>query len=267
MKRMSLEETQECCLGVLEAFDSFCDAHELSYYLIGGSALGAVRHQGIIPWDDDIDVGMSRDDYDRFCENYLDTDQFELLALGKTPGYFSPCAKLCDRTTWFDEPESKYTKMGVFIDVFPLDCICASPIKIKGMLIMKKLYSHSFVVNLQAGRFAEESFPKKIIRKLMSLSLSRFEPITVSSWITDLVASPHPTKKMMNIWGSWGEREIMEASWLGEGCFKPFSGMKCRIPSEWDKYLHTLYGDYMTPPDGSPRYHGQAYRIDASERV
>ena len=263
---MTLKETQDCCSEILKEFVSYCEESDLVYYLVGGSALGAIRHKGIIPWDDDVDVGMPRKDYRRFCEEYAGSERFKLMVMGRTEHYNRPYAKLCDKLTFFDEPEAKGPRLSVFIDIFPLDYIRESSIKINTALILKKLYSHSFLINLSAGQFSKDPLLKRMTRKLMSLPLSHFDPVSISTWITNIVACSHPTSKMMNVWGAWGKREIMEAGWFGEGCYKSFSGLECRIPSEWDRYLQTLYGDYMTPPNGVPHYHGQAYRTVENER-
>ena len=77
MNKMNLEETQQKCLNILHEFDRFCQSEHLKYWLIGGSALGAVRHKGIIPWDDDIDVGMPRADYEAFLNRYKGVSSFE----------------------------------------------------------------------------------------------------------------------------------------------------------------------------------------------
>ena len=262
MRQMNLEEIQLCCIEILRAFDKHCANNGLKYWLIGGSTLGAIRHGGIIPWDDDIDVGMPRVDYERFCSSYQDNDDYALVAFGKNDGYYNPFAKLCDKRTLFVEPTSANTPHGVFIDIFPIDYVCDSDDAIRKAMNEKRLYNHAFVVNLEADEFKSESFPKRLARKVFRSRRSKDSPSRLSEAITSSIASSEPTARMMNIWGAWGLREVMDAEWFGEGVRKPFADMECLIPTEWDKYLTKLYGDYMTPPKEPPHYHGHAYALD-----
>ena len=259
---MSLQETQECCLAILRSFDRYCSENGLKYWLIGGSTLGAIRHGGIIPWDDDIDIGMPRVDYDWLCSNFKNGENYTLITLGNTDGYYNPFAKLCDNRTLFIEPTSSNVTHGVFIDIFPIDFICDSDDAVQKAMGEKRLYNHAFVVNLDADEFKNEGFVKRLGRKALRLRYAKDDPIMLSKTITASIASSIPTARMMNIWGAWGLREVMDAEWFGEGVRKPFGDMECLVPSEWDKYLTKLYGDYMTPSKDPPHYHGSAYWLD-----
>ena len=112
-------------LDILKAFIDVCKKNSLNYYLLGGSCLGAVRHHGIIPWDDDIDVGLLRADYNKFMEvgqKYLPEHYF-LQNYRTDPEYYVNFAKIRDSRTTFIESSLKnlHINHGVYIDVFPLD--------------------------------------------------------------------------------------------------------------------------------------------------
>ncbi|RDB60541.1 hypothetical protein C1878_13900 [Gordonibacter sp. 28C] len=262
MQEMTLEEIQKTCLELLKELDSFCSVHGLQYFLIGGSALGAVRHGGFIPWDDDVDVGMPREDYESFCRSYADGDIFKLSLLGKTEGYFNPFAKLCDARTKYEEPTSRSVSQGVFIDVFPIDYVCESQTAIKRAMVRKRLYNYAFTTRLDAQKYRSEPISMRILRKAMSKAYAMRDPVAASEAVVSGIVSSKPTSRAMNIWGAWNEREVMNAEWFGEGATFRFEDMDCPIPSEWDKYLSRLYGDYMSPPKSLPHSHGLAFRIE-----
>ena len=117
----NLSEIKKIELDILRAFRSFCEKNSLRYFLAYGTLLGAVRHGGFIPWDDDIDVAMPRTDYERFLKEFRD-ERYEVYDLSKK-GYFYPFAKLCDTTTVLIEEMSVKNSIGVYIDIFPMDGI------------------------------------------------------------------------------------------------------------------------------------------------
>ena len=108
---------------VLKEFQKICNRHQLTYYAIGGTAIGAVRHHGIIPWDDDIDVGMPRPDYERFLEicRTSDLGNYELVSNETHRNYNLPFPKFCNRNTTLVERMDVPCVIGLFIDIFPLD--------------------------------------------------------------------------------------------------------------------------------------------------
>lgn len=120
LRRLQIEQ-----LHVLEKIDELCAANGIEYFLDSGTALGAVRHHGFIPWDDDIDIGMNRIDYDRFIEIARRElgDDYEIGVPGKTAGYAPMFAKVWKRGTKFYTQETMEASFdqGIFVDVFPYD--------------------------------------------------------------------------------------------------------------------------------------------------
>ena len=123
--RETLRKLQLKELESLEYFDSFCKENELRYYLLGGCVIGALRHGGFIPWDDDIDIIMPRRDYDRFCKLAPKrlSDEYFLQTYFTDKNYPNPFAKIRLRGTEFVESITERSKMkgGIYIDVFPFD--------------------------------------------------------------------------------------------------------------------------------------------------
>lgn len=121
----TLEQLKETLLAIMKDFDVFCKENNLNYFLIGGTLLGAVRHKGFIPWDDDLDVVMPRDDYDRMIAIFKDKEnpRYVLQSLETDTQYWLPFAKLRMKNTLYDDLPTRYVKShrGIFIDIFPID--------------------------------------------------------------------------------------------------------------------------------------------------
>lgn len=125
MRKMTSKDIQNVSLDILLDVHRFCIAHGIRYTLQGGTLLGAIRHQGFIPWDDDIDIAMPRPDYVRFCEEYQSTNGYEVFCAEKGNAELA-FARVCDmRQTLVDSSYLPWTdrQTGVWIDIFPLDGI------------------------------------------------------------------------------------------------------------------------------------------------
>lgn len=124
MKEMSLQDVQSASLAILKNFHAFCVSHNIKYSLGYGSLIGAIRHKGFIPWDDDIDVVMMREDFERFCNEYVDTTKYKLFSYSRN-NTFSVVARLCEmEKTYVNTATPLFIeKTGVWIDIFPLDSV------------------------------------------------------------------------------------------------------------------------------------------------
>ena len=129
MRVIDLPEMKRVLFNILEFVDQFCSDNGIQYYLCGGTALGAVRHAGFIPWDDDIDIMMKRDDYDRFIDlfKHSNTGYFSLLHHSIQRDYTFPYAKVADsRTVLREEHKGVSSETGVYIDIFPIEAMSDS---------------------------------------------------------------------------------------------------------------------------------------------
>ena len=122
MSPMSVKDIQDVCLDILKEFHSFCITNNLRYSLEGGTLLGAIRHQGYIPWDNDVDVMMPRPDYNRFVALYKDNEKYACFADEKKNGFIA-YARLADMKRTYVKPVNRWANRdtGVWIDVFPVD--------------------------------------------------------------------------------------------------------------------------------------------------
>ena len=146
MKRLRVEEVQALLLNLMKEVHDFLNKNQLQYYLLGGSALGAVRHEGFIPWDDDIDIGMMREDYERFLE-IADTfnPQYDVVNFKKRNNCDFALTRIYIPNTYVDNPAVKDTKLDkrLFFDVFPIDNVPNDPkelAKCEAVISKKKIF-------------------------------------------------------------------------------------------------------------------------------
>lgn len=245
------EILKEKLILILNEIDRICKILNIKYYLICGSCLGAVRHEGIIPWDDDIDIGLMRKDYEVFINNCMSLidDRF-LIQNNKTDSnYFYCYSKVRYKDSIYKESYSKkiIIHKGIFIDVFVIDEMSNNKI-IRNIdyLIIKMGTQLLYAKNIPNVKF------NNFFSFILKLILSPFSNKILINFI-DNISKRHSKKKSnkiycVNYYGAWGRREIVKKSYFGEGTIKKFENMELVIPANYDKYLKTLYGDYMVLP-------------------
>ncbi len=251
-----LESMQQIELEMLTELDRICRENEISYQADGGTLLGAVRHQGFIPWDDDVDVRMLRKDYDRFCEvckTQLDKDKYFLQTHETDPGYRWGYARILKNGTCFSRQNQEMLTMkrGIFIDVFPCDgmpeqklpktvynavCFCARKI----------LYS-------PVGAVHEKNPLKKFVYKIL-----RFFPAEAGFLLFDCLIKRYrdkDTRLLRTIgWNSRQEHEGYLRKWMQRSCDLPFENIMIKAPVDYQEFLTFVFGeDYMVPPPKEER--------------
>ncbi|AYG01576.1 LicD family protein [Lactococcus allomyrinae] len=260
---------QKRSLEILIAIDAFCKNNDIRYFLIGGSLLGAVRHKGFIPWDDDIDVGMLRKDYLKFIELWNNkNEKFDLLVANDHNDYPYPLAKVSDRNSrieeWITDKSDKY-HLGIYVDIFPFDFVDDNEKDRK-----KRLQKIRFWNVLQwHSKFANVKNPKgtskvkngillieKFAIYLVQKTLGRKKVINGVYNAVPKVA----TEKVGNYVSRYGlVRETYPVEFAKNLVDQNFEKSKFPIFSEFDKALVIQYGsDYMTPPEDimANQHHG-----------
>lgn len=253
-----LQRLQQEELSILKQIAALCDKYQLRYYLLAGTLLGAVRHQGFIPWDDDIDIAMPRADFERFqqiAKTELPKELF--LHYGTTdPNYYLPFMKIRREGTLFEEyaAPKKLRHQGIFVDIFPLDHAPKNTgflFHLKGQTI-KKLKSILF---LKAGGDA----PKKGKQWLLAVCL----PIP-TSWIFRLLVQlmQSHTKEAAPYYANYGSRyaypkETVAKTLYASGKAATFVSHSFQVPSQAEALLEQIYGaNYMElPPEEERRTH------------
>ena len=246
---ITLNEKKQIMLDMLSELSEFCDLHHITYFLTGGTLLGAIRHNGYIPWDDDIDICLLRRDYETLLSSFKSTSgNVSILDISNTKGYIWPAAKAIDKRTVLVENKYKLDAIGVYIDIFPMDNLpgdyksakkYALKVKrIKDKLTLKHLRiekKRAFLKNVLVvlGKCLYLIPDQYLIHRIENLS-KRFQD--------------ENTEYICNLSGAWGEREITKAEYFSSSKKHIFENKEFCIPDGYDGYLKGVYGDYMTPP-------------------
>ena len=242
MKELTLQELKDIEFEILKYFDSFCKENNIRYYLAFGTLLGSIRYKKFIPWDDDVDVLVPREDYERLLTLFRDNDKYHLYAFEKDQKFHFPFAKLCDMTT--RKEEQVYTKqsvaLGVDIDVFPLDHFDNDLGKAKKeskriknyMLWLQRTKLDKPISNNPIKYFVKKIlmffckmlgggyYVKKIIRECKKSKQAGSQYVGAKAWCI------------------WGERGIIPADAFSSTVEVEFEGQMFPAPAGYDTYLY-----------------------------
>ena len=243
-----MQELKAIELDMLRAFIDVCKKLGLRYYLLCGTLLGAVRHQGFIPWDDDIDVGMLRADYEVFLEKgqELLPEHLFIQSIKSEREYLMPFAKLRNSETTFLESSVSHIQInhGIFIDIFPLDYY---PEQRCAQRKIDREIRH--LNNRIAKKFKAAGKPPFIIRLKYILLQLRYPSVKRAVQIREKrICSVAESRLIANFGSAWGKKEIVPVEWYGEGTEMTFEGLKVKVPVQYKNWLNQVYGDYMQLP-------------------
>ena len=259
----ALKKVQAIELQLLEEFDRICRKNSLTYFIDGGSTLGAVRHGGFIPWDDDIDVGMPSYDYERFlaiaphelCQG------ISLHTHENTPGYSLFFAKLYkDGTRFVDEnAAASGCPQGIFLDIFPFYALDADPQK--GSKSRKKALMYQRIAFVK--RNAHPHFPVTMShRKLIGAACTVAHYTIARLWSIEqlyaLYKKAYETDNPGTLWvnANSGDAVPRKQEWLFPTKEIPFESLMVMAPNDCDAFLRAEYGEYMKlPPEDKRRTH------------
>ena len=253
LTQQQLQELKEIEKNIFLEFISVCEALNLKYYIIGGTLLGAVRHSGFIPWDDDIDVGMLREDYEIFLEKGQELlPEGYFIQSNRTDAEYSNCfAKIRNSNTTYLETivNNRNINHGVFIDIFPLDFYPDDRKLRKHFAFRKKILDVRInsVYNLK-----NKSQKQKLIEMLAKTIYPSFR--TACKKRDKLLKSFRNGTLLANHGGAWGHKEIIPSEWYGDGTMLKFDGIDVRVPIKYDRWLTQVYGDYMQLPPEEKRH-------------
>ena len=254
---------QKIQLGILQEFIRICEILQLNYYLVCGSCLGAVKYKGFIPWDDDVDVALVRDDYEKFLleapkllpdhlflQNYKSDKQVPFLY-----------SKIRDSRTTFIEKSMEKLKIhhGVYIDVFPLD---GYPDKGKRVFEMKK---NTYKLQTLCAYESKVKPTTAVFLKAERLLGYHLRTHRTNRRLEKLLKKNSTDRS--ELWcnfGNWqGQLEYAHKSQYGAGIAAKFEGIEVRIPEKYDEYLTQKYGDWRAElPDDQKAGHHYAAIVD-----
>lgn len=261
-KELSLDEIQKIEFDLLVLLRDYCQKHGLTYCLCGGTLLGAVRHKGFIPWDDDIDLFMPRKDYDRFIALARQSPVGEFVEVLKAgdENYPYPLIKVVNTQTVAYERNLTDPKQahGVGIDIFPLDKMYPARRRNFPLLARIKFLIQLSKTNAKMVRAERDSVKKKLRTLVMALlrPVARFTPYCkINRKIDRIAKSKHRLKRYMLGNLAWPNRwkDMFDASVFEKYVELPFCGEMFPAPHKYHEYLTTLYGDYMVVPKPGDR--------------
>lgn len=247
MKKDYKRDLQLKILEMVKDIDNICKKHNIKYYLAYGSCLGAVRHKGFIPWDDDFDIILKYEDYLKFmdvCKKELDRDTYFVQTPDTDPNYYLSFGKIRNIKTTLIEENNKEEKMvnGVYIDVFPLVGYPDNKIK-QAILKINRAFVLSANRNIINNKFLYNIF--KIILKI-------FGKKRIIKYCTKqcIKYKCNDCEQVISVFDGDGIKiGLTSNKILGEPKMVKFEDMKLPIPEDYDSYLKNLFNDYMQIPN------------------
>ena len=256
----------------------FLDEHNLKYYATYGTLLGAVRHQGLIPWDDDVDICMPREDYEKLLSMKKELSMYNLdLCSIHDKGYYMQLAKVHDPESTVWEFKMYPFLFGVYIDIFPLDST-----NLEDEAIVKNMHRYNKYFRLYMASLCQEktidlfrlSVNGDIWYALRHLFAKAFlSPFKGSLWrkvklFEKRISSECEGSKLINYAGVYGKKEIIPASWFDYSVKLPFADFEVSATAEYDSYLRHFYKDYMIyPPEDKRVFKHDCYYLNLKERL
>lgn len=265
----NLKDIQALELNLLIAFDKFCNDNNLKYSLMGGTMLGAIRHKGFIPWDDDIDVSMPRPDYDKFIELTKDgmTEDYKVYSIQTKKDYIYPYIKLIDtRTVLYESNINTKYSIGLYIDIFPVDGFpCSESVAIRHYKHLSRLKNYTiwaavkpfnnkglirnlirFIVNFIFKTIGASYFAKKRDEEYRKFDFNDSEYVTLSTG--------YALKAKMK------KEEYLDLIDV------EFCGLMFKCSSNYHKTLRNIYGDYMKLPPKELQVSNHNYKLYWKEK-
>ncbi len=261
MTDRELMRVHELELDIAAEIRRICEKHAIRYFMIAGTLLGAVRHGGFIPWDEDMDFGMVRRDFERFvriCDAELDQDKYFLQTMESDPGYTYAFAKIRLKGTVFTEALSQNSEAasGIFVDIFPFDHVPKNR-------LLEKLHEREryFWKNMLAVRlgYNNGNSRAKILRKALYLAAAVLPAdfIRTRKRIAFMRYNKTQAACFVTAEGSYRYmREKIPVRYVRNLVMMPFENTEFPAFAEYDNYLRNMYGDYtVLPPEDQRNKH------------
>lgn len=279
MKELTDAELKEVELNILKHVAEFCDAHGIKYFLCGGTLLGAIRHKGFIPWDDDIDIAMPREDYKKFFRIYNGSNpRYRADSIENNDNWHMTFGRVGDTETVLYEHTliPKYKKYHAFIDVFPVDGVPSNLIKHKILMLTQKVLSvvgNASAFTYTPSKHFSDSLEDNVELKNRIRTYIKYILIALCKGInTQKVISlvnrisekyPVATSDIIGltvyVW-NW-KFEILNRASLGSYVKLPFEDAQFNGPENYEEYLVNTFGDYMTPPPEERRVSHHNFKV------
>ena len=238
-----IHELRQIQMGILDEIHRFCETQNITYFLSSGSLLGAVRHGGYIPWDDDIDIYLPRKDYERLLREFKDNEQFRLLNPAKEPHYYYTFAKVVDTRTLMVETETDGYEIGVYVDVFPIDYVPDDLKERERVFKRKKL-----LYKIRRCKISNSN----PLHSRLAYWCYRLLPVSVEKlnrMIRKLIVREEPTQYVCHMTEAGPAlKHCFPASDIASAVDIKFEDRTYKTMVGYKDYLTCTYGDYMKLP-------------------
>lgn len=251
---LSIDEIHDELLLMMKSFHCFCEKNNLKYFLAGGTLLGAIRHNGFIPWDDDVDIYMLRDDYEKLVSFSHIDDDLEIVTFKRSHSYYHPYpyCNITSRKTIQIEYNSRYMSgKGIFLDIFPVDGL---PNDYKRRYVFyRKINRLRYIKGLPLNNYKKVKSFKDIIFNLCVFFLRPLDEIKTVKKI-DLLAKSNILLECDDC-----EQVVIPSklhcpkAYYSSPVLHKFEDTEFYIPRDFDDILRRQYGDYMVLPPESQR--------------
>ena len=268
-RELSLREIQLISLEICKKVDMICNENNFRYYLYGGSLLGAVRHKGFIPWDDDIDIVMPRPDYEKFLaymqENQEKIKPLKLYSFENNAKYPYMISRVSDERYILDVENEDDYGIGIFIDVYPWDGVGQTEEEVaerKG-----KAARNSSLFYLSTRQKCVKGNTKSIKKLLIKPAAFVVAKVLGKNYFEKKLSKMATKYKYDEsryvgclVWGIDGVRGIYPIEWMEPYTKLQFEDAQFRVPKEWEKALSKLFRNYMELPPKKDRVPHHGYR-------
>ncbi len=254
MRELNSQERKTICFNILSDIDGICKRHNITYFMAYGTLIGTIRHQGFIPWDNDIDIWVKWKDYKRLYDIIAEETDYEVINLDTNDKCAIPFTKISDRSTvieWNDSTRGNY-KRGVAVDIFPL-CPFENSNSFKFKYKLLYVLNRAFIIWRRQENAAKLDPRGKVIRiacrVLSGIGLGqlfwrrKYEKMFKNS-SREFVFQPFSTHRL---------RDVHRAECFGTTVEKEFEGKLFECPAGYDEVLRDIYGDYMKLPPEEER--------------
>ena len=270
------EEVKQCQLRMLDIMDEFCCAHDITYWIVYGSLIGAVRHQGYIPWDDDLDLGMPLSSYHKFLElaateegqQFFEARHVRVADVKVPPAipYHQTFAKLFDTRTCASQGILAYEREGfvesVFVDIFPIVGLKGTPDEDEKLRTLDKYYANLRYASEKFWPAAKTEGKKRLIKRLIGYLPARAKGYRY--WLDKFceLRDTFPDALECEVWTAPDSDPSRYHMGKNVKTVRyPFEGRMVPSPEDYDTFLRGLYGDYMQLPPEDQRVpaHAQGF--------
>lgn len=268
-EELNIEQIHKATLEIVEKLIEICDKINVNYYVAYGSLIGVVRHKGFIPWDDDFDVVMLRDDYEKFCDYCIKNENklkpFKLLSRKCEKKYPYNIARLNNMNYKAVYDNVQGYESGIFIDIYPLDGAGSDVDKVLKKVEKKK--SNLFRITLWSidDHYTKSTY-NKWYRSIIKYFVRGYSKVRGAKYFLDKMEN---FKNLYDINNSryiaemtWDSGlTLYEKSWFDKYIYMDFENLKVKVPIGYDDFLRCHYGDYMKFPPKEEQVPHHEYKV------